>query len=129
MSVATLGVQGRCAHCQTTLVLKPWQLNAISIHEPFTCAHCQKNLELRCPKQIKRLRSLDSLGLLRASALVTVCTALLVALVMEWVGLLSVTEQLNASLITIFVYFAVIRYARRRQHLTLILDAAKAHAD
>ncbi|WP_085685630.1 MULTISPECIES: hypothetical protein [unclassified Pseudomonas] len=129
MSVATLGVQGRCAHCQTTLVLKPWQLNAISIHEPFTCAHCQKALELRCPKQIKRFRSLDSLGLLRASALVTVCTALLVALVMEWVGLLSVTEQLNASLIAIFVYFAVIRYARHRQHLTLILDAAKAHAD
>ncbi|MHB2246059.1 hypothetical protein [Pseudomonas fluorescens] len=129
MSVATLGVQGRCAHCQTTLVLKPWQLNAISIHEAFTCAHCQKALELRCPKQIKRFRSLDSLGLLRASALVTVCTALLVALVMEWVGLLSVTEQLNASLIAIFVYFAVIRYARQRQHLTLILDAAKAHAD
>ncbi|UVM28257.1 hypothetical protein [Pseudomonas sp. B21-021] len=129
MSVATLGVQGRCAHCQTTLLLKPWQLNAISIHEAFTCAHCQKSLELRCPQQIKRFRSLDSLGLLRASALVTVCTALLVALVMEWVGLLSVTEQLNASLIAIFVYFAVIRYARQRQHLTLILDAAKAHAD
>jgi len=45
------------------------------------------------------------------------------------VGLLSVTEQLNASLIAIFVYFAVIRYARQRQHLTLILDAAKAHGD
>jgi len=129
MSVATLGVQGRCAHCQTTLLLKPWQLNAIAINEPFTCAHCQKTLELRCPKQIRRFKSLDSLGLLRFSASVTVCTALLVALVMEWVGLLSVTEQLNASLIVIFVYFALARFVRHRQHMTLILDAAKAHAD
>ncbi|WP_085578478.1 MULTISPECIES: hypothetical protein [unclassified Pseudomonas] len=129
MSVATLGVQGRCAHCQTTLVLKPWQLNALSINEAFTCPHCEQRLELRCPQQIKRFRSLDSLGLLRASARVTVCTALLVALVMEWVGLLSVTEQLNASLITVFVYFAVTRYFRHRQRLTLILDAAKAHGD
>lgn len=129
MSAATLGVQGRCAHCQATLLLKPWQLNAISINEPFSCEHCHQALELRCPQQIKRFKSLDSLALLRFSASVTVCTALLVALVMEWVGLLSVTEQLNASLITIFVYFVVVRYARQRQHLTLVLEAAKAHAD
>jgi small-conductance mechanosensitive channel len=58
-----------------------------------------------------------------------VCTALLVALVMEWVGMLSVIEQLNASLIVMFVYFAAVRYFRRRQHLTLILEAARAHAD
>ncbi len=129
MSVATLGIEGLCAHCHTTGVLKPWQLNAIAINESFTCEHCQKTLELRCPKQIKRFKSLDSLALLRFSASVTVCTALLVALVMEWVGLLSVTEQLNASLITIFVYVLVVRYAHHRQHLTLVLDAAKAHAD
>jgi hypothetical protein len=129
MSVATLGIRGHCAHCQITLVLKPWQLNAIAINEPFTCVHCQKALELRCPKQIRRFKSLDSLALLRFSASVTVCTALLVALVMEWVGLLSVTEQMNASLITIFVYFVVVRYARHRQHLTLVLEAARVHAD
>ncbi|MHA3734756.1 hypothetical protein ACXR0M_03690 [Pseudomonas sp. Eth.TT006] len=129
MSVATLGVQGRCAHCQTTQLLKAWQLNAIAINEPFMCAHCQKSLELRCPKQIKRFKSLDSLGLLRFSASLTVCTALLVALVMEWIGLLSVTEQLNASLIVIFVYFAMVRFVHHRQRMTLILDAAKAHAD
>ncbi|WP_367255798.1 hypothetical protein [Pseudomonas sp. stari2] len=129
MSVATLGVQGRCAHCQTTLLLKPWQLNAIAINEPFTCAHCQKALELRCPKQIRRFRSLDSLGLLRFSASLTVCTALLVALVMEWIGLLNVTEQLNASLIVIFVYFALMRFVHRRQHMTLTLDAVKAHGE
>jgi len=129
MSVATPGIQGRCAHCQITLVLKPWQLNAIAINEPFTCAHCEKALELRCPKQIRRFKSLDSLGLLRFSASVTVCTALLVALVMEWVGLLSVTEQLNASLIVIFVYFALARFVRHRQHMTLILDAAKAYGE
>ena len=129
MSVATLGVQGRCAHCQTTQLLKPWQLNAIAINEPFTCNHCQKTLELRCPVQIKRFKSLDSLGLLRFSASVTVCTALLVALVMEWIGLLSVTEQLNASLIVLFAYFALLRFFHHRQHMTLILDAARAHAN
>ena len=129
MSVATLGVQGRCAHCQTTLRLKPWQLNAIAINEPFTCAHCQKALELRCPKQIRRFRSLDSLGWLRFSASLTVCTALLVALVMEWIGLLNVTEQLNASLIVVFVYFALMRFVHHRQHMTLTLEAARAHGD
>ncbi|QBR30229.1 MULTISPECIES: hypothetical protein [Pseudomonas] len=129
MSVVTLGVQGRCAHCQTTQVLKPWQLNAIAINEPFTCNHCQKTLKLRCPVQIKRFKSLDSLGLLRFSASVTVCTALLVALVMEWIGLLNVTEQLNASLIVLFVYFALLRFVHHRQHMTLILEAAKAHGD
>ncbi|RBL71906.1 hypothetical protein C3E98_009930 [Pseudomonas sp. MWU13-2625] len=129
MSVVTLGVQGRCAHCQTTQVLKPWQLNAIAINEPFTCNHCQKTLELRCPVQIKRFKSLDSLGLLRFSASVTVCTALLVALVMEWIGLLNVTEQLNASLIVLFVYFALLRFVHHRQHMTLILEAAKVHGD
>ena len=129
MSAATTGVQGRCAHCQRTLLLQPWQLNAIAINEAFACAHCQKHVELRCPEQIKRFKSLDSFSLLRASLRVMVCTALLVALVMEWVGMLSVIEQLNASLIVLFVYLAVVLYFRRRQHLTLILEAARAHAD
>jgi Zn ribbon nucleic-acid-binding protein len=129
MSVATTGVQGHCAHCQRTLPLQAWQLNAIAIHEAFACAHCQKQLQLNCPDQVRRLKSLDSLAVLRVSTQVMVCTALLVALVMEWVGLLNVIEQLNASLIAIFVYFLVTRYARHRQHLTLMLEAAKAHAD
>ncbi|MGE8152979.1 hypothetical protein ACQKP5_17230 [Pseudomonas vancouverensis] len=129
MAAATTGIQGRCAHCQRTLLLKPWQLNAIAINEPFTCTYCQKALQLNDPKQLKRFKSLDSLGLLRASMRVMVCTALLVALVMEWLGMLSVIEQLNASLISVFVYFAVVRYAHHRQHMTLMLEAAKAHAD
>ncbi|WP_223454159.1 MULTISPECIES: hypothetical protein [unclassified Pseudomonas] len=129
MSAATIGVQGRCAHCQRTLLLQPWQLNAIAINEAFACAHCQKHVQLRCPEQIRRFKSLDSFSLLRASLRMMVCIALLVALVMEWVGMLSVIEQLNASLIVIFVYFAVIRYFRRRQHLTLILEAARVHVD
>ena len=129
MSVATLGIQGHCAHCQCTLLLKPWQLNAIAINEPFTCSHCQKDLQLRDPKQIKRFKSLDSLAMLKASLLVMVCTALMVALVSEWIGLLSVLEQLNVSLIAIFVYFVALRFARQRQHMTLILEAAKAHVD
>jgi len=129
MSAATMGIHGRCAHCQNTLLLEPWQLNAIAINESFTCAHCAKSLQLRDPKQIKRFKSLDSLAMLRASTLLMVCTAMLVALVMEWLGMLSVMEQLNFSLIALFVYFAVIRFARHRQHMTLILDAAKAHVD
>lgn len=129
MSAATLGILGRCAHCQRTLLLEPWQLNAIAINEAFTCSHCEKALQLRDPQQIKRFKSLDALAWLRASTLIMVCTALLVALVMEWVGLLSVVEQLNFSLLAILVYFAVVRFARHRQHITLTLEAAKAHAD
>ncbi|MCW8276534.1 hypothetical protein IMF27_13370 [Pseudomonas sp. PCH199] len=129
MSVATLGIQGHCAHCQCTLLLKPWQLNAIAINEPFTCSHCQKSLQLNDPKQIKRFKSLDSLAMLKASLLVMVCTALMVALVLEWMALLSVVEQLNVSLVAIFVYFIALRFARQRQHMTLILEAAKSYAD
>jgi hypothetical protein len=129
MSAATIGIQGRCAHCQRTLRLQPWQLNAIAINEAFTCTHCQKRVQLCCPEQLRRFKSLDSFSLLRASLRMMVCTTLLVALVMEWLGMLSVIEQLNASLIAIFVYFAVVRYFRQRQHLTLVLEAAKAHAD
>ena len=79
MSVATLGIQGRCAHCQRTLLLESWQINAIAINEAFTCSHCQKALQLNDPKQIKRFRSVDSLAMLKASLQVMICTALLVA--------------------------------------------------
>ena len=129
MSVATIGVQGRCAHCGTILRLEAWQLNAIAINESFACTHCHKALQLIDPKQIKRFKSLDSLAMLRASTLVMVYTAVLVALVMEWIGMLSVVEQVNFSLVAILVYVLVIQFARHRQHLTLILEAAKAHAD
>ena len=129
MSVATIGIQGQCAHCGCTCVLEAWQLNAIAINESFACTHCHKALQLIDPKQIKRFKSLDSLAMLRASTLVMVYTAVLVALVMEWIGMLSVVEQLNFSLVAILVYFLVNQFARHRQHLTLILEAAKAHAD
>jgi len=129
MTSATMGIKGHCAHCQITLGLKPWQLNAIAINEAFACANCQKTLQLSCPKQIKRLKSLDSLGLLRASMMVLIFTALLVALVMEWVGLISVVAQLNFSLIAILLYFVILRLARHRQRMTLVLQAAKVHVD
>ncbi|TFW37702.1 hypothetical protein, partial [Pseudomonas fluorescens] len=103
MSVATLGIQGRCAHCQRTLLLESWQINAIAINEAFRCTHCRKTLQLNDPKQIKRFKSLDSLAMLKASLLVMICTALLVALVLEWLGMISVLEQLNFSLLAIFV--------------------------
>ncbi|VVO09748.1 hypothetical protein [Pseudomonas fluorescens] len=129
MTATTMGIKGHCAHCQITLVLKPWQLNAIAINEAFACANCQRTLQLSCPKQLRRLKSLDSLGMLRAGMLVLICTALLVALVMEWVGLISVVAQLNFSLIAILLYFIILRFARHRQRMTLILQAAKAHVD
>ncbi|SEN49520.1 hypothetical protein SAMN04487857_1197 [Pseudomonas sp. ok272] len=129
MSAAPTGIKGRCAHCQYTLVLKPWQLNAMAINEPFACHHCHKALQLSCPTQIRRFKSLDTLTLLRASMRVMVAAALLVALVMEWVGMLSVIEQLNFSLVAVFIYFVVMRYARHRQLVTLVLQAAKAGAD
>jgi Zn ribbon nucleic-acid-binding protein len=129
MSVLTHGIWGHCAHCQRTLLLTPWQLNAISINESFACSHCQKTLQLIDPKQIKRFKSLDSLAMFKASLLVMICTALLVLLVLEWIGLLSVIEQLNFSLLAIFVYFICIGFARHRQHMTLILEAAKVHVD
>ncbi|MHC8322340.1 hypothetical protein ACYZT4_16835 [Pseudomonas sp. GB2N2] len=129
MSATTNGIQGHCAHCGCTLLLESWQLNAIAINEAFACAHCHKALQLRDPKQIKRIKSLDSIAMLQASTLIMVCTALLVALVMEWVGMLSVIEQLNFSLIALLIYCLVIQFARHRQHMTLLLEAAKAHAD
>lgn len=129
MTAATMGIKGRCAHCQITLALKPWQLNAIAINEAFACSHCQKELQLSCPKQLKRLKSLDSLAMLRASMILLISTTLLVALVMEWVGLISVVEQLNFSLIAILLYFIILGFARHRQRVTLNLQAAKAYAD
>lgn len=129
MSAAPIGIKGRCAHCQYTLVLKPWQLNAMAINEPFACHHCQKALQLSCPVQIRRFKLLDSLTLLRASMRVMIAATLLVALAMEWLGMLTVIEQLNFSLLAILIYFAVMRYARHRQHIILILQAAKMGSD
>jgi len=58
-----------------------------------------------------------------------ICTALLVAWLSEWLRMISVLQQLNFSLLAIFVYFIAVRFARQRQHMTLMLEAAKAHAD
>ncbi|WP_081782059.1 hypothetical protein [Pseudomonas sp. CHM02] len=37
-----IGIKGHCAHCDITFNLKPWQLNAIAIEEPFDCPYCQQ---------------------------------------------------------------------------------------
>ena len=42
---------------------------------------------------------------------------------------LSVIEQINFTLVAILIYLVVVQYARHRQHITLILEAARAHAD
>ena len=128
MTATSQGITGQCVHCQATLMLKPWQLNAMAINETFTCHHCQKSLQLSGPAELKRLKALDSLTMLRASLRVMIASALLVALVMEWLGLLTGIEQLNVSLLALFIYFVAMRYARQRQHLKLVLQAARAHA-
>ena len=47
---------------------------------------------------------------------------LIVALVAEWVGLLSVIGQFNVSLAVLLMHFLALRYARYRQRMTLDLQ-------
>jgi hypothetical protein len=123
MTETTLGVKGHWAHCDITFALKPWQLNAIALNEPFDCPYCHKVLQLNCPRQLRQLKSLDNLALLRPSMLVLTCVALLVALVVEWVGLISRVGQLNVSLVAILIHFLTLRHARHRHRMTLTLQA------
>jgi len=125
MTAAIVGVRGHCAHCDICYELKPWQLNAIAINEPFECPYCHKTLQPSCPRQLKQFRSLDNLALLRPSMIVLTSSALLVALVAEWVGVISVVGQLNVSLMAVLIYFATLRYARHRQRMTLTLKEVK----
>jgi hypothetical protein len=120
---ATSGIQGRCAHCQTLLELEPWQLNAMALQEPFNCHHCHTPLKLSCPQQIKRLKSLGSLATLRATMIVLCATVLLVTLVLEWVGLVSLGQQLSVSTLMLASYLLVMGVARRRQRRPLLLQA------
>ena len=121
--IAAFGIRGRCARCDMTFELKPWQLNAIAIDEPFECAYCQSGLQLRCRKQQRQFRALAQWALVRPSMIILTCATLLVALVAEWVGLLSMIEQLNLSLVAVLIHFLVLRYARHRQRMTLDLQA------
>ncbi|NBF02458.1 hypothetical protein GV819_09135 [Pseudomonas sp. Fl5BN2] len=121
---ATSGVLGRCAHCQTFLDLEPWQLNAMAMQESFNCIHCHKPLRLDCPEQIKRLKSLGSFATLRAMMIVLCATVLLVTLVLEWVGLLSLRQQLSISALMLGSCLLVLVVARRRQRRPLLLQGA-----
>ena len=120
---AAIGVKGHCAHCDITFELKPWQLNAIAIQEPFECPYCQRVVQMTCPKQQRQFKSLDHWAMVRPSMIVLTCVVMIVALVAEWVGLISVIGQLNISLVVVLVHFLVLRYARHRQRLTLDLQA------
>lgn len=121
----TIGIRGHCAHCDMTFELKPWQLNAIAIHEPFECAYCQSCVKLNCSRQLRQFRALRQWALVRPSMIILTCATLLVALLAEWLGLLSVMGQFNISLVTLLVHFAVLRYARYRQRLTLNLQTVR----
>ncbi|AZP69628.1 hypothetical protein EJJ20_02430 [Pseudomonas poae] len=117
-----IGIKGHCAHCDITFELKPWQLNAIAIEEPFDCPYCQRVLQLNCPRQLREFKALDHWAMVRPSMLVLTCVVLLVALVAEWVGLISVIGQFNVSLVVLLVHFLVLRYVRYRQRITLDLQ-------
>jgi DNA-directed RNA polymerase subunit RPC12/RpoP len=120
---AIIGIRGHCAECEMTFELKPWQLNSIAINEPFECAYCQSRLKLGCDRQLRQFRTLNQWALVRPSMIILTCATLLVALVAEWVGLLSVIGQFNISLVTVLIHFLVLRYARYRQRMTLNLRA------
>lgn len=122
---AVIGIKGHCAECEMTFELKPWQLNSIAIDEPFECAYCQSCLKLCSHRQLRQFPALNQWALVRPSMIILTCATLLVALVAEWVGLLSVIGQFNISLVTVLAHFLVLRYARHRQRMTLDLQAVK----
>lgn len=121
MTIA-IGIKGHCAHCDIKFELKPWQLNAIAIGEPFDCPYCERVLALSCPRQLRQFKALDHWALVRPSMVVLTCVVLIVALVAEWVGLIGLIGQLNVSLVVVLVHFVVLRYARHRQRMTLDLQ-------
>ncbi|KRA27669.1 MULTISPECIES: hypothetical protein [Pseudomonas] len=119
---AAIGIKGHCAQCDMTFELKPWQLNAIAVDIPFDCTYCHCGLQLCCLKQLRRFRALDQWALVRPSMIMLTCATLVVALVAEWLGLLSMIAQFNLSLVTVLIHFLVVRYARHRQRMTLKLQ-------
>ena len=123
---AAIGIRGHCAQCNMTFELKPWQLNAIAIDVPFACMYCHCGLQLGCVKQLRQFRALDQWALVRPSMIMLTCATLLVALVAEWLGLLSVIAQFNISLVAVLIHLLVVRYARHRQTMTLNLQAISA---
>ncbi|WP_395609190.1 hypothetical protein [Pseudomonas sp. B22129] len=120
---AAIGIKGHCAHCDITFELKPWQLNAIAIHEPFECPYCQMTVQLNCPRQQRQFKALDHWAMVPPGMMAFTCMVLIIALVAEWVGLLNVIGQLNISLVVVLVHFLVLRYVRYRQRLTVNLQA------
>lgn len=123
--IAAIGIKGRCAHCGITFGLKPWQMNAIAIHEPFACPYCHQTLHLSCPRQQRQFKALDHWAMVPPGMVVFTCVVLIVALVAEWVGLLSVVGQLNVSLMVLLVHFWVLRRVRHRQRVTVNLQAVR----
>ncbi|MBD8092669.1 hypothetical protein IFT48_21985 [Pseudomonas fluorescens] len=120
---AIIGIKGHCAHCDITFELKPWQLNAIAIGEPFACPYCQRVLALNCPRQLRQFKSLDHWAMVHPSMMVLTSAVLIAAMVAEWLGLLSMIGQLNVSLLVVLIHFLMLRYVRHRQRLTLELQA------
>ena len=54
--------------------------------------------------------------------MVLTSAVLIVAMVAEWLGLISMVGQLNVSLIVVLMHFLTLRYVRHRQRLTLDLQ-------
>ena len=123
---AAVGIKGHCAHCDITFELKPWQLNAIAINEPFDCTYCQSGLQLRCRTQLRQFRALDHWSMVRPSMMMLTCATLLVAVVAQWLGLLGVIAQFNISLVAVLVHLLVLHHVRHRQRMTFNLQVINA---
>ncbi|ELQ16950.1 hypothetical protein [Pseudomonas poae] len=119
---AAIGIKGHCAHCDITFELKPWQLNAIAIQEPFDCPYCQRILHLSCPRQLRRFKALDHWALMRPGMIVLTCATLIAAQVAQWIGFIGLIEQLSVSLGAALVHVLVLRHVRYRQQMTLELQ-------
>ncbi|WP_166360679.1 hypothetical protein [Pseudomonas akapageensis] len=123
MNNRKLGISGICTHCRNKLELASWQINAIAIRVDIVCPHCNQPLGLKCSRQRKALKNLDHLTTLRVSMLIFTASSMLVALVLEWIGLISVLAQLNFSLIMFYLYLYTLRRTREKHRLTLTLQA------
>jgi uncharacterized membrane protein len=123
MEKRMLGISGICTHCRNTLELASWQINAIAIREDIVCPYCGRHLGLICSRQRKVLKNLDHLAVLRFSMLIFSFSSMLVAMVLEWMGLISVLAQFNFSLVMLAAYLYTLRYTREKHRITLILQA------
>lgn len=125
MNASPTGIRSVCPNCRAPLQLQPWQLNALVIDEPFACHQCQAALRLDGPKQLRRLRSLGTLSLIHAAALVLMVATLLIGLVVAKMGLINLGWQWAISLGALLLYGGVRLHAWRERRQLVTLQAVR----